>query len=229
MEPPCSTATECRKSWPRRCRPTLQTSTAQLPLNAAARKRSCTSRTYAVWSQPAKNARPKHSSHYTKEKPQADAWLDANARLIDRLSEDLRVVAPDTWMKFHALRRALPRGITPLCNAWLGCAVKQRVDDVHGTVGTQQDYNDDPKGFKCVVAFGDYEGGDLLLWQLKLRIQLRPGDVVMFNSALLAHNSTEVKGERGAVEFFTRKGVVTYKRKQMERRVNAKSKGMAKK
>lgn len=65
------------------------------------------------------------------------------------------------------------------------------------------DEHDDPNSFCCLVALGEFEGGELCFPQLKIVIPLRPNQVIAFSSRLLLHGNFPVtKGIRHSVVYF---------------------------
>ena len=65
------------------------------------------------------------------------------------------------------------------------------------------DEHDEPNSFCCLVALGDYEGGELCFPQLQIVIPLRPGQVVAFSSRLLLHGNFHItKGLRHSIVYF---------------------------
>ncbi|KJA16317.1 hypothetical protein HYPSUDRAFT_71417 [Hypholoma sublateritium FD-334 SS-4] len=66
------------------------------------------------------------------------------------------------------------------------------------------DFNDDCKNVAFVVPFGDFQGADLCVPQLKTRVPVLPGQVVAFNAKLLAHCSSPIiSGRRIILTLFT--------------------------
>ncbi|CAG8641804.1 8020_t:CDS:2 [Paraglomus brasilianum] len=65
------------------------------------------------------------------------------------------------------------------------------------------DEHDDPNSLCCLVALGDFDGGELCFPQLQIVIPLRPGQVVAFSSRLLLHGNFPVtRGIRHSVVYF---------------------------
>ncbi|RPA70524.1 hypothetical protein BJ508DRAFT_337112 [Ascobolus immersus RN42] len=63
----------------------------------------------------------------------------------------------------------------------------------------------DTKDGVCVLyCWGDFEGGELVLDELRMVIPLLPGQVVFFRSALLTHwNQEVISGNRNSFVLFT--------------------------
>ena len=56
------------------------------------------------------------------------------------------------------------------------------------------DEHDEPNSLCCLVALGDFKGGELIFPQLQIIVPLRPGQVVVFPSRLLLHGNLKVTG-----------------------------------
>jgi hypothetical protein len=65
--------------------------------------------------------------------------------------------------------------LQPLCGIWFGVAINETVTS---STSTHLDFSD--SGFNCVVLWGKYKGGALVLWQLKMILELEPGDAFFF-------------------------------------------------
>ncbi|GAA6014503.1 hypothetical protein JCM8202_001561 [Rhodotorula sphaerocarpa] len=64
--------------------------------------------------------------------------------------------------------------------------------------------NRDPRyGWAGMSVFGQFVGGDLFFPDLNLRIEYRPGDILIFHSAILRHCVLDFTGERYAIVAFS--------------------------
>jgi hypothetical protein len=155
------------------------------------------------------------NSEYKKELPQSEEFLRTNQKLFDWLSDDLRFIAPHMYKKFTSVEALLPDDCRPCAGAWFGVAINQGQNDVVGT-RTHQDWQDLRYGFNCVLPFGDYDGGDLILWQCGVQFELRPCDVLLFFGACIAHNTTGVtQGVRNSLDLFNHKSVWDWKKRKV--------------
>ncbi|KAI9886450.1 MAG: hypothetical protein M1823_001768 [Watsoniomyces obsoletus] len=66
-----------------------------------------------------------------------------------------------------------------------------------------KDALDTRTGWVAICCFGNFTGGDLVVPDLGVRLQLRPGGVVFLRSALFVHFLTDFKGERTSMVFFS--------------------------
>ena len=88
---------------------------------------------------------------------------------------------------------------------WHGIAINQN----QSTSGTaHRDLRDTKDGFNCVIPYGDWEGGDLLLWEIRQRLQFRQGHALFFRSRVLTHNACGISGLRNCVDLFTHENML---------------------
>ena len=68
------------------------------------------------------------------------------------------------------------------------------------------DEHDEPNSLCCLVALGDFDGGQLCFPQLQIVIPLRPGQIVAFSSRFLMHGNFPVtRGIRYSIVYFVHK------------------------
>jgi hypothetical protein len=170
-------------------------------------------RHYAVWRDYAKV--PYVTSEYRKELPASKEWCEKNGKLFDYLSEGLRMISPMTYVRYGGARPYLEarHNLEPLCGIWFGVAINEGIT---GSTGTHLDFGD--AGYNCVVPWGEYNGGGLVLWPLKIVMELEPGDAFFFMGSLIAHNVAEVEGVRNSIDLFCHLNVLSWKDKCDEER-----------
>jgi hypothetical protein len=95
--------------------------------------------------------------------------------------------------------------ITRLCGlevskvqCWLGLAVLRNLQ-----VFNHKDKGDVRDGWVGMTCFGDFTGGELCLPQLSLKLDFKPGDVILFRSSVLEHWVNECNGPRSSFVFFS--------------------------
>ena len=59
---------------------------------------------------------------------------------------------------------------------------------------THVNWKDTKSVFNCLIPWGNWTGGDLVLWPLKMRIQILEGEGFFFLGAITAHCGTEIDG-----------------------------------
>lgn len=179
------------------------------PIQAVPSKRGdMQHRHYCVWKK--YTPEPILSSEYKSQLPNSQTWLDANQDLFRRLSDDLRLINPECYVKFRSVKPCLPAGMEPLCGIFPGLAINQRMT---GDSGIHQDWGDYCRGFNCVVPWGGFTGGGLVLYQAGIVYELRPGDVLYFYGNILAHNVVDIVGERSVLDLFCCRGLLAWKKK----------------
>ncbi|KAI5803886.1 hypothetical protein EDC01DRAFT_627695 [Geopyxis carbonaria] len=61
------------------------------------------------------------------------------------------------------------------------------------------------------MAYGEtYQTGWLIIWQLKIMIEMKRGDVCFFYGSFLAHNVVDIVGQRNSLDCFTHKSVLDW-------------------
>ena len=95
-----------------------------------------------------------------------------------------------------------------LCGIWFGVAINEAVTS---STSTHLDFSD--SGFNCVVPWGKYKGGALVLWQLKMILELELGDDFFFMGLLITHNVAEIEGVQNSINLFYHKNVLSWKDK----------------
>ncbi len=186
---------------------TLDETTAALPpAKVNARNRGdYPTRHYSVWRDYSKT--PYESAEYRKELSASKEWCDKNEKLFENLSEALRMISPMTYVRYRGAQPYLQAlNMQPLCGIWFGVAINQVVT---GSTSTHLDFGD--WGYNCVVPWGEYNGGGLVLWQLELIVELEPSDAFFFMGSLIAHNVGEIEGVRNSIDLFCHKNVLSWK------------------
>jgi len=186
---------------------TLDETTAALPsAKVNARNRGdYPTRHYSVWRDYSKT--PYESAEYQKELPASKEWCDKNEKLFENLSEALRMISPMTYIRYRGVQPYLQAlNMQPLCGVWFGVAINQVVT---GSTSTHLDFGD--WGYNCVVPWGEYNGGGLVLWQLEMIVELEPSDAFFFMGSLIVYNVGEIEGVRNSIDLFCHKNVLSWK------------------
>ena len=129
-------------------------------------------------------------------------FVKENEELIKMVTNDHMFLVPQEHARAVNAAKKIKKefGIEPLFLGWYGAAV---IQGMNGEEASEVHRDMKDYGLSCVVPFGDYDGGDLVLVQLGVKVELRPGDVFFFRSSIVAHQVEEVIGVRGALTLFT--------------------------
>ena len=177
---------------------------------------------YAIWRE--YQPEPHLSNDYKKDLPASANWCKSNAELFKYLSNALRMISPQKYARYLGARKYLEKvkleplhgieiNLKPLCGIWYGAAINQFVT---GDTIPHQDWKD--HGYNCVVPWGEYQGGRLVLQQLKIEMELQPGDAFFFMGSLITHNVKGVRGVRNSIDLFCHHTVLAWKDKCDEKR-----------
>jgi hypothetical protein len=80
---------------------------------------------------------------------------------------------------------------------------------VTSSTSTYLDFN--ISGYNYVVPWEEYKRGSVVLWQLKMIVELEYGDAFFFMGLLIAHNVGEIKGVQNSIDLFCHKNVLSWK------------------
>jgi hypothetical protein len=56
--------------------------------------------------------------------------------------------------------------------------------------------------FNCIIPWGEYKEGGLVLWQLEMVVELEPGDTFFFMGSLIVYNIGEIQGVQNSIDLF---------------------------
>jgi hypothetical protein len=108
-------------------------------------------------------------------------------------------------------KHPLPSSLQRKAGAWCGCAVNVGSENAPVEIEVHRDVGVSPLGVSCLSAYGDYEGGEVVLWEAELIIDLRPGDLLFFPDAVIHHSNNPVlKGTRHSVVAFTPRNMLSW-------------------
>lgn len=103
---------------------------------------------------------------------------------------------PGTYEHLDSYVRILPGNNTAVSAPFLGLVINLNV-----VTAAHRDSKDD--GVCLVLAIGDFEGGELVLYEPGLVVPLRNGDFVIFPSCKSTHFNLHFKGRRASIVLHT--------------------------
>ena len=124
------------------------------------------------------------------------------------MSNLLGEISPSTYKRFQIF--PLPGKLERFCGAWAGCAINIGKNKSPVQTKPHRDVKEGKYGYSCVCACGDYQGGELILYELGVVIELKPGDMLLFPDGLIHHANRPVAGTRYSVVAFTRGNMFAY-------------------
>jgi hypothetical protein len=168
--------------------------------------RGIESKIYQIWA-PSRLI-PDYSADYIKDGDNAAACMLDNTALWN----DMSFIFQNVWKSEARIfkKYPLPNNRTRLAGAWTGCAVNIGTHDRPVQTEIHRDVNEGPFGISCLCPFGDVTGGDVILWEACLQIQLRAGDLLFFSDGILHHSNQAVEGQRHSLVTFTPINVFDY-------------------
>lgn len=155
-------------------------------------------RHWGVWADYSKEF--KMTREMQQDLTMANAWLKENEGLFQEVSDVLRLVDPEQYVhcrnhfKQYMGEVMGPDGkpLRPVAGVWHTVAVNR--NQVGDPVDRHLDWKDNKPSYNCLIPWGSWSGGDLVLWPLKARVGLREGEVFMFLGGIVAHSVTRIEG-----------------------------------
>jgi hypothetical protein len=136
----------------------------------------------------------------------AEKFLSDNERLWQCMSNLLGEIASTIYKKF--LRFPLPEKLKRFCGAWAECVINFGKNPVR--IKIHRDVKEGKNEYSCLCACGNYEGEKIILYELRLVIELKPEDMLLFPDGLIHHANRPVVGTRYSLVAFTRGNMLAY-------------------
>jgi len=170
-------------------------------------------RHYALWADYSPTIMK--SKEYRQDLPHSQSWLDSNKPLFQKLSNTLRMLDPHMYVKFTSIDKYLPDGYNRMAGAWHGVAINEYMRPQETRGDTHINWQDFPRGYNCVVPWGTFTGGAVVLWQAKVIYQLQQGEALFFLGGVMAHQVQPIlTGERNSLDLFTHKSSFDWKKRE---------------
>jgi len=166
------------------------------------------SRVYGCWNAYHADRKPHMSAPYVQDGERAQQFVDACKPLWDAAGEILKRVYPKTHRKYSIFK--MEKGLNRLAVPWMCMSVNQGTSSDSVTTKEHKDGKDAKFGVSCVCPFGDYEGGELICWELEVIVELKLGDLFFFPAHLVTHSNMPVKGERHSLVAFMQQATIDY-------------------
>ena len=180
-----------------------------------------TVRHYCIWCAYAKE--PFICSQFCKDGEGAKMFMQANSQLWESMSMYLSELFPGVYKEFMNL--PLAPHLDRMAGAFMGCVINMGSGDIPVETKPHRDVKERAFGVSCLCPFGTYKGGALILWELKVIIELNPGDLLFLPDSLIHHSNERVTGIHHSVVAFTQQNMFDYwKRSSSEFRDKKKSK-----
>jgi hypothetical protein len=113
-------------------------------------------------------------------------------KICEVVSSLIRKHLPDVHRDLAIFCEILPLNIRPATYPFPGCVINLQVC-------TQAHLDAGDSGVCVVLPFGDFSGGELVLYEAGLVIEAQEGDIVIFPSFGLTHFNMSFQGVRGSI------------------------------
>jgi hypothetical protein len=159
-----------------------------------------------VWA--AYQPKPFLTREYRDYPTESQQFLDDNAEVWYHMSGLLGEAVPSVFKRLQMYPMG-EDGLKRLCSAWCGCVVNKGGNSPDQTQ-IHRDVKESIYGYSCIISTGDFTGGALILWDLKLILEMAPGDMVLFPDSLIHHSNEPAIGRRNSIVTFTQENMYDY-------------------
>jgi hypothetical protein len=188
-------------------------SESQNEKNGGKKRGLVSSRMYCVWAPYRPDAGD--SRNFIEDGDLSTEFVEEAEPLWEQASEILRHVFPGIYKLFTTLDSA--DEVKGKAGAWMGMAVNVGTQDSPVKTEPHRDVMVAQQGISCLCPLGDYEGGDLILWEQQTTVMIRPGDLFFFPDHLITHSNAEVTGIRHSLVASTHQNMVHWKKRNVKR------------
>ncbi|KAF8451390.1 hypothetical protein BGX38DRAFT_1183099 [Terfezia claveryi] len=203
---------------------TLKETKHLLPAHAEAsgRRGEYKTRNYCLWAKYADH--PYMSANLLEDGEGAKEWLSAQAPLFKYLSEVLKLMDFESYerMTTHPWLDKLLVNQAKNLGQKVGAGGTSAMSEVplHKVAGIWYglavNCDQEFAGMNCIIPWGDWQGADLLFWEIRQRVQISEGEVIFFRSRALTHNVSPLHagGVRNALDLYSHQAILDLDKKR---------------
>ena len=152
---------------------------------------------------------PRMTSDYLKDLPSSQEWLDANQPYFQHMTNILRILEPKMYVRYTSIKDFLPKGLKPAYGVWYACGILQNMTEDRMT---HMDISDYYCGLNVNTAWGTFTSVKLVFWQLRLVVEVKPGDTILFLPRVITYNVVDIQGGvRNIVDTFVHQALLYWK------------------
>ncbi|RPA73515.1 hypothetical protein BJ508DRAFT_303291 [Ascobolus immersus RN42] len=180
-------------------------------------------RHYAVWGD--YGNKPAYSKELRKDGAVGLSWIEATCPATNFINQLFQLEMPEVYAKgtnteLQKLLRQqpvkdplMPSPLVSPFEAFHGVCINRGITD--GDSNVHFDRLDDHNTHNLVIPFGAFGGAHLILWQLRVIVEVPPCWGLSFTGSLIAHSLTKVTGVRNSVDYFIHKALYNWAKKQL--------------
>jgi hypothetical protein len=167
---------------------------------------------YTSWAAFNPGGEIKVSADFHKNGKEGERFVKATKSLWKEASHFMEDICPGQYRELRKAR--LPPRMRKQAGVWSGFVVNKGSEEALVETTPHRDYKSIFYGKSCLYPFGDFEGGAVILWDLRLILELKAGDLFLFEDHLLMHSNEPVRGERHSLVAFMRQRVLDQHNKE---------------
>jgi len=112
---------------------------------------------------------PHMTGEYKRDLSASQQWLDANQPYFRYMSNILRLLDSQIYVRYTSVNKFLPEGLKPVCGVWHACGIMR---DMAGKGTPHKDSSDYHCGLNANTAWWDYTTARMVFWELGITVEV---------------------------------------------------------
>ena len=169
-------------------------------------------RTYSFWRGYRSQDVLEYSAAYQRDNRNGEkgkAFVDHCAVLWNAIANIYKLLWPTSFYNITQTE-TLPKHVSPLAYPFVSLTINTGTIESPVIAKPHRDTGDAFYSISCLYPFGNFTGGELVLWELERRIPLKSGDAFLFPAHLITHSNLSVQGERHSMVAYTKEDIISY-------------------
>ena len=169
-------------------------------------------RTYSFWRGCRSEDVLEYSAVYLRDNKNGEkgkAFVDHCAVLWNTIATIYALLWPTSFREITQTH-ILPEHVSPLAYPFVSLTINTGTTESPVMAKPHRDTGDAFYSISCLYPFGNFTGGELVLWELERCIPLKSGDAFLFPAHLITHSNLSVQGERHSMVAYTKEDIISY-------------------
>jgi len=168
------------------------------------------SRTYQFWIGSKKGGVLGVSAQYVKDGPKGKEFVEHCKLLWETLGQVYDNVFPNPAATLRNYQAPEGTVVEFLARPWPGMTINQGCEDEPVETNPHKDSTDAFYQNSCLYACGEFNGGDVIFWELESVLEMESGDALFVPAHLITHSNTPVTaGIRHSLVAYARQETLT--------------------
>jgi len=178
--------------------------------NVQAKRGIRCSRAYQFWVGSKEGGELGVSMQYVKDGPKAKEFVEHCKLLWETLGQVYDNVFPNPAATLRNYRASKDTIVEFLAKPWPGMTINQGCEDEPVETNPHKDSTDAFYQNSCLYGCGEFNGGNVIFWELECVLEMKSGDALFVPAHLITHSNTPVTaGVRHSLVAYRRQETLT--------------------